>query len=56
MYFQWDAGSNGRKKWRYYDQEVHSSAVGIMLVVTGCRFHWSPSSSLQAAVQTVIFT
>ena len=56
MYFQWDAGSNGKKKWRYYDQEVHSSDAGIMVAVTSCRFHLSPSSFLQAAVRTVIFT
>ena len=22
LYFQWDAGSHGKKKWRYYSQEV----------------------------------
>ena len=24
MYFQWDAGSNGKKQWRYYSNEVLS--------------------------------
>ncbi|CAE7035138.1 unnamed protein product [Symbiodinium natans] len=27
MYFQWDAGSNGKKQWRYYSNEANSLLV-----------------------------
>ena len=31
MYFQWDGGSHGKKKWHYYSDEVAYSRIVLCL-------------------------